>query len=143
MEGLEGRETAGRQDPNPGRGQPREQCCGASRVGRRSHRALRGPGGARERHRGHRLRAWIARASADRVGETEGAIGRRGAGEQAALGALGDRWLTRAAHHGMRPASLKYPPEGPSSPMVAYSTAATAPWAAVLGPLFPFISVAQ
>ena len=43
-------------------------------------------------------------------------------------------------YQGIRPSSLKYPPVGPSSPIVAYWMAATAPWAAVRGPLFPLRS---
>ena len=38
-------------------------------------------GGARERYRRHRLRAGLARPSTDRMGETKGAVGRRGARE--------------------------------------------------------------
>jgi opacity protein-like surface antigen len=51
--------------------------------------------------------------------------------------------FTHTFYQGTRPSSLKYPPVGPSAPMVAYSMAATAPCAAVRGPLLPLMSVAQ
>ena len=48
--------------------------------------ALRRSGGARKRDRRHGLRHGRADSSVDRVGEAEGAFGRRGAGEQPAVG---------------------------------------------------------
>ena len=53
---VEGREAAGRQDPDPRRHHAVQHAGRASRAGRRAHRAVRRRGRTRARHRRQRLR---------------------------------------------------------------------------------------
>ena len=69
----------------PGVVTPFDQPDRASRTGRRPHLPFRRGGGGRERDRFDRLRTGRPRPPADRLGQAQGAVGRRRARLQAAL----------------------------------------------------------
>ncbi len=77
LQGLGADEAAGRQAVHPRRRRPQDDDHRARRARRRAHRALRQPDGPRERDRGRRLRRRRPLLPRHRLGEAQGAIGRR------------------------------------------------------------------
>jgi methionine synthase II (cobalamin-independent) len=93
MESVEERETAGRQDFDPGRDLAFDGFGRASRTGGRAHRAVCRRGRPRKRDRRLRLRLCHLRRieggpSLDRLGQIKGALGRRADRVQGIVGTL-------------------------------------------------------
>ena len=85
VEAVEEHQAAGRQEDPARRRHPFDQSDRASGARCRPHLPLRRGGGTGRGHRLDRLRAGGPRASADRLGQAQGALGRRRACLQAAL----------------------------------------------------------
>ena len=87
VEAVEERQAARRQEDPARHRQPLDQPDRGPRTRRRPDHPLRRGGRPRERHRLDRLRPRRPRASADRLGQAQGALRRRGAGHEASLAA--------------------------------------------------------
>src|ERR1700722_3101199 len=85
MESADG-QAAGRKCRSSGRGFAQDERAGASGNSGGPDRALRATSGPQERGGEHGLRNERADSSVDRLGEVEGALPRRGAGERSVVG---------------------------------------------------------